>query len=56
MYPIAFLAGDRALAVAVMSYDGTLGFGLIGDLDAMADLDVLRDGIAEAIDAYGEPA
>jgi hypothetical protein len=55
MFPIAFLAGDRALAVAVMSYDGTLGFGLIGDLDAMADLDVLRDGIAEAIDAYGEP-
>ena len=55
MYPIAFLAGDRALAVAVMSYDGTLGFGLIGDLDAMADLDVLRDGIAEAIDAYGQP-
>ena len=52
MYPIAFLAGDRALAVAVMSYDGTLGFGLIGDLDAMADLDVLRDGIAAAIDAY----
>ena len=35
VFPVAFLAGDRALAVAVMSYDGGLGFGLIADLDAL---------------------
>ncbi len=52
MFPVPFLAGDRALAVAVMSYDGTLGFGLIGDLDAMADLDVVRDGIAASVAEY----
>ena len=33
MYPVAFLAGDRALAIAIMSYNGQMSFGLIGDFD-----------------------
>ena len=45
MFPIAFLAGDRALAVAIMSYDGGMNFGLIGDYDALPDLDVIAEGI-----------
>ncbi|MGZ6696972.1 MAG: wax ester/triacylglycerol synthase family O-acyltransferase [Solirubrobacteraceae bacterium] len=52
MFPIAFLRGDKALGVAVMSYDGTLGFGLIGDLDAMPDLDVVRGGLEASIAEY----
>jgi len=44
-FPIAFLAGDRALAVAIMSYDGGMNFGLIGDYDALPDLDVIAEGI-----------
>jgi hypothetical protein len=49
MYPVAFLAGDRALAVAIMSYNGRMSFGLIGDLDAMADIDVVAEGIAHSL-------
>ncbi len=45
MFPVAFLAGDRALAVAIMSYDGGMNFGLIGDYDALPDLDVIAEGI-----------
>jgi diacylglycerol O-acyltransferase / wax synthase len=49
MFPVAFLAGDRALAVAIMSYNGGMDFGLIGDLDAMADIDVVADGITHSL-------
>jgi len=49
MFPVAFLAGDRALAVAIMSYDGGMNFGLIGDYDALPDLDTIADGIRESL-------
>jgi WS/DGAT/MGAT family acyltransferase len=49
MYPIAFLAGDRALAIAIMSYNGRMSFGLIGDLDAMADVEVVAEGITHSL-------
>jgi diacylglycerol O-acyltransferase / wax synthase len=49
IFPVAFLAGERALAVAVMSYDGAVGFGLIGDLDALPDLDAVADGIRDGL-------
>jgi WS/DGAT/MGAT family acyltransferase len=45
IFPIPFLAGRRALAVAVMSYDGGMDFGLLGDYDALPDLDVVGEGI-----------
>lgn len=45
VYPIPFLAGDRALAIAIMSYDGGMNFGLLGDFDAMPDLEVVAEGI-----------
>jgi WS/DGAT/MGAT family acyltransferase len=49
IYPVAFLAGDRALAVAIMSYNGRMSFGLIGDLDAMADIEVVAEGITHSL-------
>jgi diacylglycerol O-acyltransferase len=49
MFPIAFLAGDRALAIAIISYDGGLNFGLIGDFDALPDLDVVVEGLEGSI-------
>ena len=36
------LAQRQALCVGIMSYNGQINFGLIGDYDAMADLDALR--------------
>ena len=40
--PIAFLPENHAMAVAIMSYNGKLHFGLLGDYDAMGDLEALR--------------
>jgi WS/DGAT/MGAT family acyltransferase len=48
-YPIAFLAGERALAVAVLSYNGGMYFGLLGDYEAMPDIDVVADGLERAL-------
>ena len=39
LYPMVPLAENPALGIAIMSYDGQLDFGLLGDYDAMADLD-----------------
>ena len=42
-------AGERALAIAIMSYDGKVGFGLLGDYDALPDLDVVAEGIEASL-------
>ena len=33
-----------------MSYDGELNFGLLGDYDAMHDIDVVADGLRDSIE------
>ncbi len=38
LYPVVPLARRQALGIAVMSYNGHLGFGLLGDYDALPDL------------------
>lgn len=45
LFPVAFLPEDHALAVAIMSYDGGLDFGLLGDYDALPDIDLIAEGI-----------
>ncbi len=45
LFPIAFLPSNHALAIAIMSYDGGLDYGLLGDFDALPDIDVIADGI-----------
>ena len=51
--PIAFLPENHALAIAIMSYNGKLHFGLLGDYDAMSDLEAfggdLEDALAELL-------
>jgi hypothetical protein len=49
IYPVVPLARNTGLGIAIMSYNGRLGFGLLGDFDAMADLDALRDDLSAAI-------
>jgi diacylglycerol O-acyltransferase len=48
-YPVVPLAPQQALGIAIMSYNGRLGFGLLGDYDAMADLDALGRDLDSAI-------
>jgi WS/DGAT/MGAT family acyltransferase len=50
LYPVVPLARNTALGIAIMSYNGRLAFGLLGDYDAMAELDALGDELAQAVD------
>jgi diacylglycerol O-acyltransferase / wax synthase len=50
LFPMAPLARRQALCVAVMSYNGRMNFGLLGDFDAMPDLRVFADGITESLE------
>ncbi len=50
IFPMVPLAKNTALGIAIMSYDGQLNFGLAGDYDALADIDVLADALRDSID------
>jgi WS/DGAT/MGAT family acyltransferase len=54
--PVAFLAPRNSLAVAIMSYNGSVFINLIGDYDAMPDLDRLAEYVQESIDELSELA
>ena len=47
--PMPFLAPEKALAIAIFSYNGKVDIGLMGDYDAMADLDVFGGYLEDAI-------
>jgi diacylglycerol O-acyltransferase len=49
VFPVAFLPEDHALAIAIMSYNGKVNFGLLGDYDALPDLQQIADGIELAL-------
>jgi diacylglycerol O-acyltransferase / wax synthase len=49
VFPVAFLPRNHALAIAIMSYNGGIDFGLLGDYDAMPDIETVADGIRDAL-------
>lgn len=49
LYPVAFLPQNHALAVAIMSYDGKINFGLLADYDIVPDVDDIAQGIADCL-------
>jgi len=49
VFPVAFLPENHALAIAIMSYNGGLNFGLLADYDSMEDVDLITDGLSEAL-------
>jgi diacylglycerol O-acyltransferase len=50
LFPVAFLPEHHALAIAIMSYNGSLNFGLLADYDGVPDLDVIEDGIKDSLE------
>ncbi len=48
--PIAFLPENHALAIAIMSYNGKVDFGLLGDYDAMPDLEDFGGYLEESLE------
>jgi hypothetical protein len=56
IHPQVPLAENVRLGIAVLSYDGTLDFGLVADLDGLPDLDVVADALRSSIDELAEAA
>jgi diacylglycerol O-acyltransferase / wax synthase len=48
-YPQVPLAATQSLGIALLSYDGRVGVGLIGDADGAHDLPVLRNAMLAAL-------
>jgi diacylglycerol O-acyltransferase len=49
VFPVAFLPENHALAVAIMSYNGRINFGLLADYDSMEDVDEIAAGLTSAL-------
>jgi diacylglycerol O-acyltransferase / wax synthase len=56
LFPVVPLARRQALGIAVMSYDGHLGFGLLGDYDALPQLETIVDDLKWAIASLARAA
>ena len=56
VFPVAFLPKDHALAIAIMSYNGKMSFGLLGDYDALPDIGVVAEGIEASLAELVAPA
>jgi diacylglycerol O-acyltransferase len=50
VFPVAFLPQNHCMAVAIMSYHGNVGFGLLADYDCMEDVEVVSNGINAALE------
>ena len=50
LYPLPFLAEGHGLAVAIISYDGLVEYGLLADYDALGDLAVIAEGIEATLE------
>jgi diacylglycerol O-acyltransferase / wax synthase len=48
-YPLVPLAQGQTLGIAIQSYDGKIGIGLLGDAEALRDLPVLAKAIPAAL-------
>ena len=49
VFPVAFLPQNHALAVAIMSYHGKVGFGLLADYDSVEDVEAISEGIVDSL-------
>jgi WS/DGAT/MGAT family acyltransferase len=56
VYPVLPLSNNTSLGVALLSYNGTIGFGLLGDYDTAPDLEVLAESIEKSIVELGSAA
>jgi len=50
LVPVAFLPDNYALTIAAMSYNGKLVFSLLGDYDAMPDIDLVGEYVEESLE------
>jgi len=55
-YPMVPVVLNTALGIAIMSYDGKIFFGLLGDYDAMEDLDAFAADLQSALNELSSAA
>jgi len=55
-FPMVPLAKGQGLGVAIMSYDGKMNFGLVGDYDVMHDLDDLAGDLYASLEELAHAA
>ncbi len=48
IFPVGFLPPNQALFIAIVSYNGSVNFGLLADYDAIEDLDEIASGLERA--------
>ena len=56
IFPVAFLPQNHVLAVAIMSYNGRVGFGLLADYDSVEDAEMIAGGIDASLTELEEAA
>jgi len=56
VFPVAFLPQNHALAVAIMSYNGRVGFGLLADYDELEDVETFAEGLSSSLAELEEAA
>jgi WS/DGAT/MGAT family acyltransferase len=56
VFPVAFLPQNHAMAVAIMSYNGRVGFGLLADYDSMEDIEDFAAGLNRSLEELEEAA
>jgi WS/DGAT/MGAT family acyltransferase len=55
-FPMVPLAKGQGVGIALMSYDGRINFGLVGDLDVMHDLDDFAEDLRASLEELAEAA
>jgi hypothetical protein len=55
-FPMVPLAKNQGLGVALLSYDGSINFGLVGDYDLLWDLEELAGDVRGALEELADAA
>jgi WS/DGAT/MGAT family acyltransferase len=49
VHPVGFLARNHALAIAILSYDGQVGFGVLSDPRSLPDAELISTHLADSV-------
>jgi len=55
-FPMVPLAKNQGLGIALLSYNGHINFGLVGDYDLLWDIDQLAEDVGESLTELAEAA
>jgi diacylglycerol O-acyltransferase / wax synthase len=55
-FPMVPLAKNQALGIALLSYNGHISFGLVGDFDLLWDMDELAEDVGESLAELADAA